>query len=219
MNDCGTEQPERGRSVYRYGSPDASIVLIEPIHVPDGMEEEAEMIRKLTGLDFYLLAVKVDWYRDLSPWQAPAVSGNIPFGDGAEETLEQILKLTGDPEKRYILGGYSMGGLFALWAACRSAAFSAIAAASPSVWFPGFAEYMTSGTVQAGCVYLSLGDREEKTRNPMMATVGKRIREIHAWLQAQAVSCRLEWNEGNHFKDLEERMAKGFAWAMKELNK
>ena len=76
--------------IHEYGNPDASIVLIEPIHVPDGMEEEAEMILKLAGLDFHLLAVKVNWFRDLSPWRAPAVSGNISFGDGAEELLEML---------------------------------------------------------------------------------------------------------------------------------
>ena len=217
MNLCGKQRPGTGKPVYEYGSPDASVVLIEPVHVPDGMEAEAEKIREMTDMDFLLLAVRVDWYRDLSPWCAPAVSGNIPFGDGAGETLEEILKLTGEPGRKYILGGYSMGGLFALWAACRSGAFSAVAAASPSVWFPGFTEYMTSGTVRTEHVYLSLGDREEKTRNPVMATVGGQIRAIHAWLQSQGVPCCLEWNEGNHFSDLDERMAKGFAWAMKSL--
>ena len=200
--------------IYEYGSQDASIVLIEPIHVPEGMEDEAERIRKLAGMDFRLLAVKVDWFRDLSPWKAPAVYGDIPFGDGAGETLDRILELTGKPGKQYVLGGYSMGGLFALWAACRTDAFSAVAAASPSVWFPGFTEYLTSGGVQTGGVYLSLGDREEKTKNPAMATVGERIRAIHAWLQSQGIPCCLEWNKGNHFMDLEERMAKGFAWLM-----
>lgn len=207
----------RKMQIHEYGSPDASTVLIEPIHVPDGIEEEAEMIRRLSGKDFRLLAVKVDWFQDLSPWRVPAVSGGGSFGDSAAETLEKILELTGEPGKRYVLGGYSMGGLFALWAACRSEAFSAVAAASPSVWFPGFTEYMFSEGVRTGRIYLSLGDREEKTRNPVMATVGDRIREIHVWLQRQAVPCCLEWNEGNHFRDLEERMAKGFAWAMKGL--
>ena len=131
--------------IYEYGDPEASVVLIEPIHVPDGMEAEAERIRALAGPDFHLLAVKVNWFQDLSPWPAPAVTGNIPFGDGAEETLEKILKLTGEPGKKYVLGGYSMGGLFALWAACRTDAFSAVAAASPSVWFPGTKETI-SGT-------------------------------------------------------------------------
>ncbi len=201
---------------YEFGNPDASVVLIEPIHVPEGMEQEASLIRELSGMDFRLLAVRVNWYQDLSPWNAPAVSGNIPFGDGAGETLEKILDLTGKPGKRYILGGYSMGGLFALWAASRTDAFSAVAAASPSVWFPGFADYLTTRGMRTGRVYLSLGDREEKTRNPVMAAVGDRIREIHAWLQAREIPCCLEWNRGNHFADLEERMAKGFAWAMKE---
>ena len=200
--------------VYEFGNPEASLVLIEPIHVPEGMEREAELIREYSGGEFHLLGVKVDWFRDLSPWPAPAVYGDIPFGDGAAETLERILELTGEAGKRYVLGGYSMGGLFALWAACRTGAFSAVAAASPSVWFPGFAEYMAASEIRTGRVYLSLGDREEKTRNPAMAAVGDRIREIHALLQAREIPCCLEWNRGNHFTDLEERMAKGFAWAM-----
>ena len=202
--------------ICEFGNPDSSIVLIEPIHVPEGMEAEAVVIRKLSGRDFHLFAVKVDWFQDLSPWPAPAVYGDIPFGSGAPETLEKILKLTGEPGKRYVLGGYSMGGLFALWAACRTDAFSAVAAASPSVWFPGFMDYLSAGGIHTGRVYLSLGDKEEKTRNPVMSAVGDRIREIHAWLKAQSVPCCLEWNEGNHFRDLEERMAKGFAWAIKE---
>ena len=204
--------------IYEYGNPHASVVLIEPIHVPEGMEKEAELIRQYAGPDFRLLAVKVNWFQDLSPWHVPAVSGNLSFGDGAEETLSEILMLTGEPGKRYVLGGYSMGGLFALWSSCRSDAFSAIAAASPSVWFPGFTEYMADAGIRTGCVYLSLGNREEKARNPVMATVGQRIRELHAWLQLQGIPCCLEWNEGNHFRDLEERMAKGFAWAMKRMD-
>ena len=201
--------------VYEYGSPEAPLVLIEPIHVPDGMEAEAGLIRKFSGLDFRLLAIRVDWFQDLSPWPAPAVFQNIPFGDGAAETLEKILQLTGESGKRYVLGGYSMAGLFALWATTRTDAFSAVAAASPSVWFPGFTDYLTSAGIRTGSVYLSLGDREEKTRYPVMAAVGDQIRAIHAWLQSQAVPCCLEWNKGNHFMDLEERMAKAFAWAMK----
>ena len=204
--------------IYEFGNPDASVVLIEPIHVPDGMEQEAALIRKLSRMDFRLLAVRVDWFNDLSPWTAPALSGDIPFGDGAGKTLEEIQKLTGEPGKQYVLGGYSMGGLFALWAACRTDAFSAVAAASPSVWFPGFTEYLFSHGVRTGRVYLSLGNREEKARHPVLATVGDRIREIHEWLTSQAIPCCLEWNKGNHFRDPELRIAKGFAWAMKGIS-
>ena len=205
--------------IFEFGERTSDILLIQPAddHDLSMIESEAAAIRQLAGGDFHLIAARVrDWNRDLSPWQAPAVFGKEGFGDGAEDTLKEILELAGGEEKKIILGGYSLAGLFALWAGYRTDRFAGIAAASPSVWFPGFTEYMRKNTINAGCVYLSLGDREEKTRNPVMATVGDRIREIHAWLQSQSVLCCLEWNEGNHFRDLEERMAKGFAWAMKD---
>lgn len=204
---------------YDFGNPDASVVLIEPIHTVEGMEHEAEIIHDLADSDFFLRAVKVDWFHDLSPWSTPPVFGDTPFGDGAQDTLNRILTLTENSEKKYIIGGYSLGGLFALWAAFQTDVFSGVAAVSPSVWFPGFAEYAASCRIKTGRVYLSLGNREEKTRNPVMATVGDRIRELHILLQAQGIPCCMEWNEGNHFMDPDLRTAKGFAWVMKGLNK
>ena len=117
--------------IHEFGNPDAPVVLIEPIHTVEGMAREAELLRELAGDRFLLRAPEVDWFRDLSPWKAPAVFGNEVFGDGAPETLREILKLTGDPGRQYMLGGYSLGGLFALWAAYRTDAFSGIAAVSP----------------------------------------------------------------------------------------
>ena len=202
---------------YEFGNPDAHIVLIEPIHTPEGMEHESDLIKELAGSDFFLRAVRVDWFNDLSPWKAPPVFRNIPFGNGAQKTLEEILKLTGNPEKKYVIGGYSMGGLFALWACCQTDRFLGAAAVSPSIWFPGFTEYTASRRMLTDRVYLSLGDREEKTRNPAMATVGNRIRELYAQLCSQGISCCLEWNKGNHFTDPDRRTARGFAWILKEL--
>ena len=63
-------------------------------------------------------------------------------------------------------------------------------------------------------VYLSLGDKEEKAKNPVMATVGDKIREAYALLQDQGVPCILQWNEGNHFKDADIRTAKAFSWIL-----
>ena len=64
-------------------------------------------------------------------------------------------------------------------------------------------------------VYLSLGDKEEKTKNPVMATVGDSIRRLHqTYEESNGIETVLEWNEGNHFRGPELRMAKGFAWVM-----
>ena len=203
--------------IQRYGNPEAPTVLIQMVDDHDSglMESEIAGIRSLTDRDFCLLAVPVaSWNRDLSPWEAPPVFGKEGFGDGAARTLEEVLSFCGDRDKTYILGGYSLAGLFALWAACRTGVFSAIAAASPSVWFPGFIDYLKAHEMKASRVYLSLGDREERTRNPVMASVGDRIRETAGLLQASGVQTVLEWNPGNHFVDSDRRMAKAFAWAM-----
>lgn len=203
--------------MQRYGNPEASTVLIQMVDDHDSglMESEIAGIRSLTNRDFCLLAVPVaSWNRDLSPWEAPPVFGKEGFGDGAARTLEEVLAFCGDRDKTYILGGYSLAGLFALWAACRTDVFSAVAAASPSVWFPGFIDYLKAHEMKASRVYLSLGDREERTRNPVMASVGDRIRETAGLLQASGVQTVLEWNPGNHFVDSDRRMAKAFAWAM-----
>ncbi len=45
-----------------------------------------------------------------------------------------------------------------------------------------------------------------------MRTVGDAIREQYRLLQEAGVSCALEWNPGNHFKDSDKRTARGIAW-------
>lgn len=226
--------------VYDYGNPDADNVLIQMVddHDLEFIEREVETIarnslaRGCEGkaaagnkeaacepamYDFRLIALPVsDWNKDLSPWKAPAVFGKADFGDGAKHTLTEVLKHCQDESKNYYIGGYSLAGLFALWAAYQTDRFQGVAAASPSIWFPGFVDYMKEHDIQCGSVYLSMGDREEKTRNPVMATVGEKIREAYSWLDERGIPCILEWNPGNHFKDADLRTAKAFAWVLNE---
>lgn len=206
--------------IYEYGNSDAAIVLVQPVddHDMAGLEAEVAEIRRLAEKDFCLLAIKVDsWNRDLSPWQAPAVFGNDDFGVGAMETLAGILKLCQEEDKTYFLGGYSLAALFSLWTAYQTDTFAGIAAASPSMWFPGFVDYMKENTIQCSNIYLSLGDKEEKTRNVVMAKVGDCIRDMHGWLKEQGINCILEWNAGGHFREPELRTARAFAWLLEQL--
>ena len=205
-----------------FGDPGADVVMVQPVdeHDLSRIKEEIKVIRELTDTPFRLIAAQVtDWNRDLSPWEAPAVFGSEAFGDGAAGTLDGILKQCGDPDRTYCIGGYSLAGLFALWAAFRTDRFAGAAAASPSVWFPGFAEYMRTSDIKCGAVYLSLGTREEKTNNRVMAAVGDRIREAHELLRDRGIACTLEWNPGNHFRDAELRTAKAFAWTVNRIKK
>ena len=209
--------------IFTYGNPDAAAQLVQMVddHDLSLIEQEVEFIRELSGgQDFGLKAVKVnDWNKDLSPWPAPAVFGNEDFGEGAAETLafllNNVVPAGKAPGAKTFLGGYSLAGLFALWAGFQTDRFDGIAAASPSIWLPGFVEYMRGNKMRPRAVYLSLGDREERTRNPVMSQVGNAIRQGCDVLQAAGVECVLEWNKGNHFKDADLRTAKAFAWLMR----
>lgn len=203
--------------IHEYGNKDARIVLVQPIteHDYDMVEKEIETIRRQTVEDFLLAAIVVnDWNKDLTPWEASAVFGKDDFGDGACDTLKEICRYCTDRSKTYYLGGYSLAGLFSLWAAYQTDLFRGVAAVSPSVWFPGFDEFMKEKEIACKNVYLSLGNREEKVRNPVMASVGDKIRWTYERLKEQEVNCILEWNEGNHFRDVDQRVAKGFGQIM-----
>ena len=205
------------KGLFEYGDPGASAVLVQPVddHDLSFLDDEIRTIQSLTDVPFRLAALKVkDWNRELSPWKAPPVFGKDGFGDGAKATLDEILKTVRDQTKTFYIGGYSLAGLFALWAAYQTDAFEGVAAASPSMWFPGFTEYMEGCEIKCRTVYLSLGDKEAKTRNPVMATVGACIQKAHSILTQRGVDCILEWNEGNHFKDADVRTAKAFAWLL-----
>ena len=207
-----------GRAVTLYADDAPQILFIQPVdtHDTELLDAEIEAMRNC-ALPFALAAFAVkDWNRELSPWAAPPVFGKLPFGGMAEETLSFVLacllpelRVQLGADMKVCVGGYSLAGLFALWAATETNAFSGVAAASPSVWFPGWMDYVKANPIQAKSVYLSLGDKEEQAKNPVMATVGDCIREQYALLQADH-SVTLEWNPGNHFQDSEKRTARAF---------
>ena len=215
----GNSHADNAFTVQTYGNPDAGTLLIQMVddHDLEVIESEVYYIWELTGgMEFCLKAVKVkDWNKDLSPWPAPAVFGEEAFGDGAKETLDYLLaNIVPETIGKLYIGGYSLAGLFALWAGYQTDRFDGIAAASPSVWFPQFTDYMRGNELLTDTVYLSLGDAEENAKNPVMAKVGDAIRDGHEILQGAGKNCVLEWNKGNHFKDPDIRTAKAFAWVM-----
>lgn len=202
-------------NVKFFGNVNADKIIIQ-------MSDERELtiiedsISKLDPVD-YLLAVVIvdDWNKDLSPWKSPGVFGE-DFGDGANKTLDWVLNnlIDKDADKTYYLAGYSLAGLFALYSAYKTDVFSGVAAVSPSVWFPGFVSFCIERNILTKNAYLSLGDKEHKTRNSEMSKVKDSIEEIYKDLKEKDVNCFLEFNSGNHFKDVGERMKKGISWLL-----
>ena len=215
------------RSCRIYGGANAEYLLLQMTgeHELQSMDYKVAAIAQ-SSQNFLFAAIPVEsWNDELSPWEAPAVWGKESFGGNAADTL-RFLTEQGIPalkqqfalpeNVRIILGGYSLAGLFALWASTQTALFSGVAAASPSVWFPGWMEFEQQHLIQAQRVYLSLGDKEEHTKNTVMATVGDNIRTLHSRLAERGADCTLEWNSGGHFKDADLRTARAFQWVMEE---
>ncbi len=207
-----------------WGTPQAGRIFLQPVdeHDLSWMDREAEQLKRLSGSSNWCIAAvpAENWNRDLTPWPAGPVFGKEGFGDGAPATLKRILRLISELEKdrprRYWLAGYSLAGLFALWAAYQTDLFAGIAAVSPSVWYPGWIDYAAARSIRTPRVYLSLGDREERTKNPVMASVGTAIRQQEKILKESGTETILEWNAGNHFADSDLRTAKGMAWLLKK---
>ena len=177
----------RNRPCRIYGEPHAEYLLLQMTgeHEVQSMDDEVAAIAQ-SAHQFLFAAIPVEnWNDALSPWKSPAVWGKQGFGGNAADTLrfltEQIIPSLKQqyplPENvKIILGGYSLAGLFALWASTQANLFCGIAAASPSVWFPDWMEFEQQRPIQTQHIYLSLGDKEEHTKNAVMAAVGDNIR-------------------------------------------
>ena len=194
----------------------------------DGINREVKALAANATKGFAIVFFDtVEWAKALMPWQDEAVSRDEEVGMYAQDTLFYIEEsLVPWLHERFgklpcIIGGYSLGGLFALWAARQSAAFDAVAAASPSLWIKGWADFADSHSLNAQLAYVSLGDREEHCRNQRMARIGDCVRHEHLTLANQigTSATTLEWNSGGHFGNEAERTAKAFAWCIENINK
>ena len=218
-----------GKNILRYYGNNPKYILVQFIDENDeaGFEEEVSRIRADTDKDFAFIGIKTqEWNNELSPWKAEPVFGKESFGGEAGANLDflknnfhKLREICGlHKEVPLILGGYSLAGLFSLWAGYETELFDGIAAVSPSVWFDGWETYIKDRKINSCAVYLSLGDKESRTKNKRMAEVENSIKmQYNEYSKQEGLNRILEWNEGNHFKEVPMRMAKGFSWILNNI--
>ena len=192
-------------------------------------EEEEAVVKLLQGQEYFsfpLLCINnLNWQKDMCPWDSPALIKNEKdFIGGADEYLfllekeiiPRAVEILGEEPAYYALAGYSLAGLFALYAGYRSSLFSRIASVSGSLWYPDFVSFAKEKKMlsRAERLYLSLGTEEAKTKHAVLSTIERKTRELVEHYQSSGYCVKFEQNPGNHFCEVEQRIEKGIRWIM-----
>ena len=167
-----------------------------------------------------LVVGNIDWNHDMSPWYMPSIySKEKSFSSGADEYLRLLIDeilpkanemIEGEPGFTGI-AGYSLAGLFAVYAMYKTDVFDRVASMSGSLWFYDFMEYCKRNDFRKlpDKIYFSLGDKEANTRNPVLKTVEDNTRELSEYFKNLGSEVIFELNKGNHFTNTSLRSAKG----------
>lgn len=209
-------------AVYPAKQPDS------PLFVSFLTADEAEELATLLNGSATLAAInEPEWEHAFTPWRAPAVFKKTPdFSGGADEYLnrlaEQVLpqicrQCSLNPIWNGLLG-YSLAGLFAAYSAYRPSPFSRIASVSGSLWFDGWADFISqhSFSSRPEKAYFSVGDKEKNTKNPRMAAVEDLTAATQQNWQQQGIESVFELNSGGHFEAVAQRLNKAAQYLLEK---
>lgn len=190
-------------------------------------EEILEKCRELGTSKLHLVTVSgLRWDEEMSPWpQEPVVTKEDHFtgeaGAYLKVLLEQIIPAAEEAVKGRITGrviaGYSMAGLFAVYAPFLTDRFDGAVCASGSVWYPGFERYFLEHAYakDPDTIYFSLGGKESSAKHPALQKTKDVMEALNRECKKRGILSRFEMNPGNHFRDPQLRLAKGIAWTLR----
>jgi len=163
----------------------------------------------------------IDWDRDYSPWYLEGSKDRI-FEGKADETIDFMANiLLPELKQRFPLNGevypvgYSLGGLTAIYAHC-SIGFTGCGSCSGALWFPGWLDYVQEH-LPTGKVYLSLGGKEDKTKDSLMCKVGITTQQTKE-LIAKSAKVTYVKEPGGHFKEVPQRIGRAIWWLLNPKN-
>ena len=185
-------------------------------------EDDITIVNDLPAAsDYNLLCLYgMDWEKDLTPWKSASVfQKSREYKGKANDFIQLIIEkavpksaeLIGYPQSEIWMVGYSLAGLFALYSAYRCNCFKKIACVSGSLWYEGFVEFIRNNSISTEVeqIYISLGDAEHKSKNPILASIDDCTNEVVNHLTLEGFKVFFEYNEGTHFTDPLGRIVKG----------
>ena len=164
---------------------------------------------------------------DYTPWPLQA-SETMPmdFEGKAEEHLsfisthvipfcESEYGLASSAEKR-VIGGYSLGGLFSLYAAVNTDLFGTVLSCSSSLWYPDFLDYLKEHPFKAGHpkLYMSVGDQEGTTATNLTADQTSNTIALKVFYEPKFEPNDFKFilEEGNHGNNISGRAWRAIEW-------
>ena len=216
----------KGKMISIFPSLEVNVPIIYLNTFSDKGQKVYEAAQATGCPPFTLVAISdLNWNHDMVPWDSPPAFKNATPCTGGADTYLQLLteeiiptaekEINGAPRWRGI-AGYSLAGLFALYAIYRTDLFSRVGSMSGSLCFPGMKEYIFSHEPKrwTDCVYFSLGDKESKTRNPVLRSVRQNTEEIYAFYRGKGIDTAFQLNPGNHYNQAVERTVAGLCWLL-----
>ena len=211
----------KDKEITLYKSVDTNAPLIVFNTFEGDGEDVYKALQNMGCTSFNLLVVgNIDWNHDMSPWYMPSIySKEKSFSGGADEYMKLLIDeilpkakelIEGEPKFTGI-AGYSLAGLFAVYAMYKTDVFDRVASMSGSLWFSNFIGYCKRNEYKRlpDKIYFSLGDKEANTRNHVLKTVQNKTIELSEYFNSLGTEVIFELNPGNHFTDTILRSAKG----------
>ncbi len=161
------------------------------IYVIDSPEHPLDVATAAEGLRSRVVSVPVaDWGDALTPWPAPALRS----GENGSHAV----------------CGYSLGGLFALYAFAREPRFAACACLSGSVWYEGWVDWLRANAPDCAgrYAYFSVGKKEKRAGLPFRH-VEEDLAACAEILRGRGCAVDVTLGPGSHMQYVTERLAAG----------
>lgn len=210
-------------TVYPCFEPNRPVIYLNTFS--DEGEKAYELLHDSGCTDFTLVTIdNLEWDCDMSPWEIPPVTKYDTQCTGGADKYLKLLENEIIPKAEETLNGvswrgisgYSLAGLFAVYALYKTDIFARAASMSGSLWFPKFKEFVLVNKMKAvpEKIYFSLGDRECRTKNPYFKTVQDNIEAIEEFYRRHGIETVFVLNSGGHNNNVTERTAAGIRWIL-----
>lgn len=163
-----------------------------------------------------------------TPWKAPNLRPSMPDFTGKlneyhnqvfEHLLPELLCKYSIDESKIAYGGYSLGGLAAVYSMYTSTAPSIIFSLCGSFWYPQFLDYCESHTIlnTKASLYLQNGKAEGSKHNDILSNAPILSAKLHKLLSDRLDKVTSVFDEYGHHENIAGRYKNLIDWLKENL--